>query len=112
MEDLPEKARARSLGVQVMLARAEACFDALHEHLRSECEGALVELRDHAAFDEQDHREQGRLFAQRIEGHPFAMLLHGLRRGHLSREDLRRRYPRPAELITLVEEAGLVPDGE
>ncbi|MFH1462856.1 MAG: metallophosphoesterase family protein [Pseudomonadota bacterium] len=106
--DLSPLALARAEGVRAMLAHAEVCLTTLHAHLHTEVGAALDALRREEDYDAQPPSTQGQLFARHIGRRPFGNLLHHLRRHGLEPAELRRRYPRPAELVAQVEAAGLV----
>jgi serine/threonine protein phosphatase 1 len=95
-----------------MVARADALIEAIFDEASSACAQILDALRRDHAFDNLDAKEQGRLFAVRIAGHPLRDLLHAARKGRLSVENLHHRLNRPKKVFDLARKVGLDVDVE
>lgn len=83
-------------------------LNTLFEYVLAENARVLLELRASSAYETVDAKQQGVLYANRIGNTPLARYLHLARKGQLTLDRLGRTLTRPAEVIELAQQAGLL----
>ena len=66
----------------------------------------LARLRAECAFDDLSPRDQGKLYAARVEGRQAAVWLHRARKGRLDTESLRKHFASPTAAMEYLESLG------
>jgi len=88
----------------VFVERGEQAVDLLYRYVLAENGRLLAELRRDEGFDSLSPREQGKRYAALIGQTALTELLHMARKGELTRAVLARRFPHPADALSLIDE--------
>jgi serine/threonine protein phosphatase 1 len=99
--------RDNAARLQALLREAERSLEALYNYIHQEHQRVLTALRAEGAFEALPARQQGSLYAAHIGQTPLAPWLHRARQGKLRRDDLRRAFAKPGQVLALARAVGL-----